>query len=176
MKIDTRWVWIALALPIVLACGTLEVGIEQTPTPTSAPTVQVILPTLTPTLIVLASPSATASLPTATPSPQVTLPVPPSRERISFGAGSTVHTFSTTLARGVPKGYILTILAQQQLIVDADGDVTIVVVDAQNRTVIPVSTRQGHWVGAIPQKGDCTIILRGEGTFNITLNIPPLGG
>jgi hypothetical protein len=27
-----------------------------------------------------------------------------------------------------------------------------------------------------PLKGDCTIILRGDGMINLTINAPPLGG
>ncbi|CAG0965575.1 hypothetical protein ANRL3_01161 [Anaerolineae bacterium] len=172
MRRDARWVFVVLALPIVLACGTLEIGIERTPTPVLTPELPSPTPTSEP--IVLASPSATLASPTATV--EATLPSPLSRERITFPPGGTTFSFTTNLTRGAPKAYVLTIYAQQQLIVNADGDVTIVVLDSQNKTIVPVSTRQGHWVGAIPYKGDCTIILRGEGTFNITINIPPLGG
>jgi len=162
---------IVFVVPLLLACGTFEIGIEQTPTPILK--IEMDTPTLTPTLLVLVTPNPTLTS-TAIVAATATF-VPPTRERITFASGSSNYTFSTSLTRGVPKMYVLTILAQQQLIVDADGDVTIVVLDSQNRTVIPVSARPGHWVGVIPQKGDFTILLNGEGTFNLTINIPPLG-
>ena len=107
MRRDARWVLFVLALPIVLACGTLEIGIERTPTPIL--TLELPSPTPTSRQIVLASPSATLASPTATV--EATLPAPSSRERITFPPGGTTFSFSTNLTRGMIKAYVLTIYA-----------------------------------------------------------------
>ena len=168
---NLRWfVWLFWVV-LTLACGTLEVGIERATTPTRALATSEPSPTARP------SSSATTAL-TAAPisAPTATLVPSATRERITFEPGSTVYTFTVTLTRGVPKPYVLTILAQQQMTVTASGDVTIVVLDPQNKAVVPASARQGQWVGAMPQTGDYTIVLQGDGAFSVSISIPPLGG
>jgi hypothetical protein len=176
MKItrDTCKVALVFILPILLACGTLEIGIERAPKPTAVASTDTAMPVRTSLPITLIAPYSTIAPPTATAADIITAPA--SRERITFAAGTSTTSFPVFFTRGVLKAYLLTILAQQQLFVDADGDVTIVVLDSQNRLIVPVTVRPGHWVGVNPLKGDCTIILRGDGMINLTINAPPLGG
>ena len=60
--------------------------------------------------------------------------------------------------------------------ITANGDVTIVVFDRQNKPVVPTSAQLGQWAGVMPQTGDYTIVLQGNGAFDISIDIPPLGG
>ena len=168
---NLRWfVWLFWVV-LTLACGTLEVGIERAATPTRALATSEPSPTARPSSTVTTAPTtAPTSVATAT------AVLPASRERITFEPGSTVYTLTVNLTRGVAKAYVLTILAQQQMTVTANGDATIVVLDPQNRPVVPVSARLGQWVGVMPQTGDYAIVLQGDGAFTVSINIPPPGG
>ncbi len=166
-----RWLVSLFAVVLMMACGTLEVGIERAATPTRA------LATSEP--VQTAQPSSTATTaPTAAPTSvaTATLVLPATRERITFGAGSTVYAFTVNLTRGTPQAYVLTILAQQHMDVTANGDVTIIVLDRQNKLVMPTSAQPGQWAGVMPQTGDYIIVLQGDGSFDVSISIPPLGG
>ena len=168
---NLRWLLFLFAVVLAMACGTLEVGIERAATPTRALATSEPAPTARPSLAATTAPTAApTSAPTATLVPSA------ARERITFEPGSTVYTFTVNLTRGVAKAYVLTILAQQQMTVTANGDATIVVLDPQNRPVVPVSARLGQWVGVMPQTGDYAIVLQGDGAFTVSINIPPPGG
>jgi predicted permease len=166
-----RWFALLFAVILAMACGTLEVGIERAATPTRALATRASSPSAQPS-------STTTRAPTAAPTPvaTATLILPATRERITFGAGSTDYAFAVNLTSGMPQAYVLTILAQQHMDVTANGAVTIIVLDRQNKPVVPTSLQPGQWAGVIPQTGDYTIVLQGAGVFNVSINIPPLGG
>lgn len=168
---NLRWFALLFAVILALACGTLEVGIERAATPTRALATRAPSPSTQPS-------STTTRAPTTAPTPVATATpiLPATRERITFGAGSTVYAFAVNLTSGVPHAYVLTILAQQHMDVTANGNVTITVFDRQNRPVAPTSVQPGQWAGMMPQTGDYTIVLQGDGVFDVSINIPPLGG
>ena len=168
---NLRWFLFVCGVVLAMACGTLQVVVERAATPTRALATAEPSPTVRPSSTVTRAPT---TMPTSAPT--ATLVLSATRERITFGAGSTVYTFAVNLASGAPKAYVLTVLAQQQMTITASGDVTIVVLDPQNKAVVPVSARQGQWVGAMPQTGDYTIVLQGDGAFDVSISIPPLGG
>jgi hypothetical protein len=166
-----RWLVLVFGVLLALACGTLQVGIERAVTPTRAFATREPSPTAQPSSTVTRAPTAAlTSVATAT------LVLPATRERITFAPGTTVYTLTVDLTPGAPKAYVLTILAQQHMDITANGDVTIVVLDRQNKPIVPTSAQPGQWGGVMPQTGDYTIVLQGNGAFDISISIPPLGG
>lgn len=164
---------VAMLVAGFAGCGTLEVGIETTPMPT--PSVQ---SAATPTLAGTSTPFITPThLPaTFTPTQATAAPSPTAAaERITFPVGGTTFDFTTRLAAGVEQRYILQILAQQRMSITTGSNVTIRVLDANNKIVPPTSSSPGLWQGTIPQTGDYTIVLVGQGFVTVTIEIPPLG-
>ncbi|MCD6290018.1 MAG: hypothetical protein J7M34_05890 [Anaerolineae bacterium] len=108
----------------------------------------------------------------ATPTPAV----PAERERIQFAPGNASAEFAVTLTSGVPKAYVLRVMAGQQLYVSALGEHDVVVsVFGPGDVPIPVERmgRPGLWRADIPQTGDYTIVLLGEGDVSVTVYVPP---
>ena len=109
--------------------------------------------------------------------PPLSLPetIPPvSSERVRFAVGATSATLQPTLTRGAPIGYVLGIGAGQQLWVTAPlGDLSFWVLDAEGKTLSPISrtTRVGEY--AIPRTGDYTLVLDGNGPVQVVVEIPP---
>lgn len=99
---------------------------------------------------------------------------PASVERIHFVSGSTNATFSTDLMSGIAKGFILKILAGQQMLIRVNSDVQLVVLDPDSQKLAPASTHAGNRTFTITQTGDHTLILSGTGHITISIEIPPL--
>lgn len=152
----------------VLACGTLEIGIEQSVAPAPSATMQAAALSAP----VFATPSAT---PTAASTHAPTLAAPTTPERILFGPGDTSYIFSVNLTSGVPKTYLLQIQARQQMTVTTTTNVTITVLAAQDKPVTPTTAQPGQWAGTVPASGQYRLVLLGEGPAMITVNIPPGG-
>ncbi|MCP4422927.1 MAG: hypothetical protein GY803_00400 [Chloroflexi bacterium] len=125
---------------------------------------------------------ATAVPPTLTPVPPMSLPSPTSaviprptsRERIIFDPGSVSDSFVTHLTAGQSKGYVLNVMAGQEMHITIPPRVRILVLDTQGAEMSPQEIDGGHWGVAIPQTGDYTIALYGEGETYVTIYIPPL--
>ncbi|HEY65921.1 MAG TPA: hypothetical protein G4O02_15270 [Caldilineae bacterium] len=110
--------------------------------------------------------------PEATPTPIV----PTERERIQFAPGTASYEFTTTLVAGTPKAYVLRVMAGQRLYVSALGESEVTVaVFGPDDVLIPTtrSGRPGLWFADIPETGDYTIVLYGEGEVSVTVYIPP---
>lgn len=153
----------------LVGCGTLEVGIERTPTPvqateTSATATRTAV--ITPTRVVV-SPIPTETVPPAT--------VPAAPERITFPVGGTSFTFTTKLVKGVPQRYILHVLAQQEMSITSSSNVTISVLDSQENPLPASTSSPGQWKATVPQTGDYIFELLGQGFVTVTINIPPPG-
>lgn len=99
---------------------------------------------------------------------------PATTERVRFAVGATSATLEATLTRGAPIGYLLGIGAGQRLWVTATlGDVGFWVLDPDGKTLSPLSrtTRSGEY--AIPRTGDYTLVLDGDGSVQVVVEIPP---
>jgi hypothetical protein len=169
MKNIRFFVFCVMPLCALVGCGTLEVGIESTPTPGQA-----AKSTATPTNSVV----ITATRVSVSPTPTETTPlatVTTAPERITFPVGGTSFTFETKLVKGVPQRYVLHILAQQKMSITSSSNVTITVLDSRNNPLQASVSSPGQWQATVPQTGDYIVELLGQGLVTVTINIPPSG-
>lgn len=143
----------ALTPTVTTIASTLATGTAVTstlfPVPTIAPTV---MPSSTPSII----------------------PLPITRERISFDLGSASDSFVVNLEAGQSNGYILNITAGQQMYITIPNQVRLLVLDTRDNIMETNWVDTGHWIVTIPQTGDYTVVLYGEGQTFVTIYIPPL--
>jgi hypothetical protein len=180
MALESEMIKVRLLVPFVMlasaiaGCGTLEVGIESSPTPA---------PTVRSTSTVTASATGTAVLtptPLASPTPARTESTPQATatsepDRITFPVGGNTFTFNARLTRGEAQRFILRILAQQTMSITTGSNVTVTVLDARNDPLQPSASSPGQWQGTLPQTGDYIIVLLGQGLVTVTIEIPPPG-
>lgn len=188
-----KWPWILggiFSLVAVLCVGTLAFYCSTAscdltslifPTPTEEVREIVVQPsaTATPTLLPTETSTATPEPPTKvpptnTPTPTPTLSVPATVQRLQFESGSTSDTVTTTLIPGVPKGYILRVQAGQEMFITLNRPANVVVLNPNGTRLPPSSsTINNQWQVVIPQTGDYTVVIGGEGETIITFFIPP---
>jgi hypothetical protein len=174
MKSNVKsWLLYVMILFALSGCGTLEVGIETSPTP--APTAQ---STSTPiaTATPIAPPESTRTPVPVSPTATEPAPVPtetPAPDRITFPVGGNTFAFTARLVRGEPQRYVLRILAQQTMSITTGSNVTITVLTGDNNFLQPSVSSPGLWQGTLPQTGDYTIVLLGQGLVTVTIEIPP---
>jgi hypothetical protein len=162
-----------LVLCTLSGCGTLEVGIETSPTP--APTAQ---NTATPTATATSTATPESTRIPAPASPTLTEPAPgptatAAPDRITFPVGGNAFTFTARLIKGEPQRYILRILAQQKMSITTGSNVTITVLTSDNSYLQPSVSSPGQWQGTLPETGDYIIVLVGQGLVTVTIDIPP---
>lgn len=165
--------FIIIAAAAVAGCGTLEVGIETTPIPTP-----IVQPVATTTATASSTPTSTATSVPASLVPTEPAPQPSATSgavRITFPVGGTTFTFTSKLVAGVQERYVLNIQARQNMSITTGSTVTIKVLDARNNILQPTASSPGVWQGTIPQTGDYTIVLVGQGFVTVTIEIPPPG-
>jgi hypothetical protein len=172
----TLLISLVVLVSALAGCGTLEVGIESTPTP--APTVQSTA-TATPTATATGTAALTPTLP-ASPIPSRTASAPQSTatsepDRITFPVGGNTFTFTARLTKGEAQRFILRILAQQTMSITTASTVTVTVFNARNNPLQPTASSPGQWQGTIPETGDYVIVLLGQGLVTVTIEIPPPG-
>ncbi len=148
---------VAGLLALLAGCGTLQFGVEASST--RAP-----VPTATETLVTQ----------TASASPTSTAPATSTPIRVTFPTGSTEYTFTTELAAGRPRGYVLQIRAQQKMTISASPQADITVFDPQNQ-VVQGTAKPGEWQGTLPQTADYVVLLEGLGLTTVRITIPPSG-
>jgi hypothetical protein len=110
--------------------------------------------------------------PTNTPTPTESSPESP--ERISFLPGSTSATRTPNLTPGSPKRYVLGVQEGQRMSITISSDATITILDTEGNPLAPISASQGLYKVLIPQTGDYTVVLAGEGKVTVSIDIPPL--
>jgi len=164
---------------LVLACGTLEVGIERTPTPQASPTPgpTETVPAPSPAATVTALPTAT-SAPASTPTPGPPSPTPePEPRRIRFTAGTTSAAVAGTLSPGGADRYVLRALVGQTLIVDvaAPQPVLLSVWGADGTVLKREMGGTSHWEGELPSTQDYLLELASAGSeieYRMVTTIP----
>ena len=102
------------------------------------------------------------------------LGTPASWERINFPRGSTTYTFSPQLTADFAKGYILRTLAGQSLFVTSSNLIRFAVLDPDNFELPAFPTSSGQLLFRLPKTGDYTLIIAGEGSATIAIDVPPL--
>jgi uncharacterized protein YraI len=101
--------------------------------------------------------------------------VPENRQRISFPSGSTITTLSANLSTQNPRAYELRALANQRMYIDTDrSGIELVVLDPNGNLLSPIAATSTGWEFRLPQTGDYIIIVQGQGSTRITVEIPPL--
>jgi hypothetical protein len=180
MNVPAR-VGIAVLLFSILACGTLEISVDRTPTPdapgtSTAAALQVQNSELATKVAELNQVSLN---PTALPLPAGS--EAPSQEpaapatRITFLNGASVGVVSAPIAPGQTQSYVLDAFQSQPMFVylaSASGDVTVSISTEKGATILPASDKRNAWQGALPQTGDYYLtIYPGKATENYTLTV-----
>ncbi len=123
---------------------------------------------ITPTITV--SPAA-PPLPAGAPS---SISLPATRQPIPSASGSMASTVTADLTPQVPQAYVVRGAAGQQMVLNASGDLSLQVYDAQGKRLTGVMVQPGPWLVTFPQDGDYTIALMGGGPVSLTVSLPPL--
>jgi hypothetical protein len=103
------------------------------------------------------------------------LPLPVTRTRINFVPGTSAYTLTEELTQGVSQGYVLRLAAQQVLYMTQNGNASIQVLDPRDNVLVGTTTQAGPWGVGIPQTGDYTVVIYGQGSVTLTFYVPPLG-
>jgi photosystem II stability/assembly factor-like uncharacterized protein len=106
--------------------------------------------------------------------PQPPTPLPSPLQRINFAPGATSATVSANLTPGISQGYILGAQAGQQMAIAASGNTTLALLDPGHNPLPPTSFAPGQWEFALPETGDYSIALLGQGQVTLTVSISPL--
>ncbi len=123
---------------------------------------------ITPTITV--SPGV-APLPAGVPA---SISLPATRQRIIIAPGSASSTVTAELTSQAPQAYVVRGAVGQQMILNASGDVSLQVYDAQGNRLTGVMVQPGPWPVTLPEDGDYTIALMGGGPARLTVSLPPL--
>jgi hypothetical protein len=101
---------------------------------------------------------------------------PPAPQRIDFAPGATSATATADLAPGVPAAYVLNVAVGQRMFVAAqgEGDATPTLLSPGGSSLPPLSSTPGLWQFDLPEVGDYTILLDGQGPVTLTVTVPPL--
>jgi hypothetical protein len=106
--------------------------------------------------------------------PAVAPNAPPAPQRIDFAPGATSATVTADLAQGVSLAYVLDVAVGQRMFVAVEGDATPTLLGPQGSALLPLSSTPGLWQFDLPEVGDYTILLVGQGPATLTVTVPPL--
>ena len=99
---------------------------------------------------------------------------PPVPQRIDFAPGATSATVKADLSQGVWQAYVLHVAVGQAMFVTLQGSASLNALDPQGSSMSPLSFTPGQWQFALPEVGDYTILLLGQGPATLTVTVPPL--
>ena len=119
----------------------------------------------TPTPIMLPSPTA---MNTPTPTPAVTPTFTP--QRVTFPKGATSVTLPAQINTTTAAAYVLYVLQGQTMTVRVKPAVNIVILGTHSQALTSAS---GALQYKIPQSGDYTVVVMGEGNVSVEISIPP---
>ncbi len=174
---------IGALLLLSLACGTLQVSVEGTPSLDFAATgtvgalqtqnaqlaTRLAAPTPAPVIIVATAPSGTPQ-PGSIPSPTASA-VPATR--ITFLNGATVGVVSAPIGAGQSQTYVLDVFQVQPMIVSlrsASNDASVSLRYEDGTAVAAASATKTSWRGSLPKTGDYFLTVHGgASTENFTL-------
>ncbi len=182
MKKPTAVIILSLSLFFVLACGTLQVSLETTPTPDVGATSTVgALQTQNAELATRIAAVPAPVFPTLAPATAIdrteatSTAAPPPATRITFLSGATVGVVSAPIAPGQVQTYIVDVFQQQPMYVylaSTNGDVTVSIVADNGTTVLAADAKQNAWQGLLQQTGDYYLTIHaGVAVENFTLTV-----
>jgi hypothetical protein len=170
----------------MLACGTLEISMDRTPTPDAALTgtlgaLQAQNSELATRIAAINQPTGTSTPvpPTLPASPSATPAVsPPAATRITFLNGATVGVVSAPIQAGQSQNYVLQALRAQPMFVyvgSPNNDVTVSIKMQDGTTLLSAAAYQTSWQGSVPQTEDYYLTIHGGATtenFSLTVTVP----
>jgi hypothetical protein len=106
--------------------------------------------------------------------PAVAPNAPPAPQRIDFAPGATSAAVTADLAQGASLTYVLDVAVGQRMFIAVEGDATPTLLSPQGSPLLPLSSTPGLWQFDLPEVGDYTILLLGQGPVTLTVTIPPL--
>ena len=129
------------------------------------------------TLVLLGRGKATITI-IIPPLEPISASTPATCTRIRFAPGAASLDFTVELVPDVPQCYLVRALQGQQMIITAFSELyrPSVLVFGPSGSPMTLSRLEGmivHWVVDIPQTGDYTVVLLGEGETWVTIDIPP---
>lgn len=96
-------------------------------------------------------------------------------ERITFSPGSTSSSLTVNLTLNEPRGYVLRVLAGQQMRIATSGSVDLVLFAPDKRPLTPLLSEGNRmWSYGIPETGDYTVVMHGAAPVTFSIEIPPL--
>jgi hypothetical protein len=104
----------------------------------------------------------------------VTPNAPPAPQRIDFAPGTTSATVTADLVQGVSLAYVLHVAVGQRMFVAVEGDATPALLGPQGSALSSLSSTPGVWQFDLPEVGDYTVLLLGQGPATLTMTVPPL--
>lgn len=115
----------------------------------------------------------TVYVPPLSNTPSSPVPEPLSQKRIQLNPGDNTATITTDLIEGTAQGYILSISAGQNLTIKSNSMLNVAVLDPQSDPLTLESPRPGVWIGSILEAGDYLIVVLGQGSASISIEISP---
>ena len=99
---------------------------------------------------------------------------PPAPERVDFAPGATSASVTAALVPGASLVYVLHVAVGQRMFVAVEGDAIPTLLGPQGSALLPLSSTPGLWQFDLPEVGDYTILLVGQGPATLTVTVPPL--
>jgi len=171
----------------VLACGTLEISVDRTPTPDAVitGTVGALQAQNADLATKIAALNSTVSAVTNTPLPQPTnttvsptVAAVPAATRITFLNGATVGVVSAPIQAAHSQSYVLKALKAQPMFVfvaSPHNDVTVSIKTQDGTNILGEAAHQNSWQGSLPQTGDYFLTIYGGAStenFSLTVTVP----
>ncbi len=171
----------------MLACGTLQISVDRTPTPdvSSTGTLGALQAQNAELATRIAALDSTVSAVTNTPLPQPTsTSVPPTAAaapaatRITFLNGATVGVVSAPILAAHSQSYVLKALKAQPMFVfvaSPHSDVTVSIKTQDGRDILSEAAHQNSWQGSLPQTGDYFLTVHAGSypeNFSLTVTVP----
>jgi hypothetical protein len=171
----------------VLACGTLEISVDRTPTPDAVitGTVGALQAQNADLATKIAALNSTVSAVTNTPLPQPTnttvsptVAAVPAATRITLLNGATVGVVSAPIQAAHSQSYVLKALKAQPMFVfvaSPHNDVTVSIKTQDGTNILGEAAHQNSWQGSLPQTGDYFLTIYGGAStenFSLTVTVP----
>jgi hypothetical protein len=171
----------------VLACGTLEISVDRTPTPdvSSTGTLGALQAQNAGLATKIAALNSTVAAVTNTPLPlptnttvPPTVPPVPAATRITFLNGATVGVVSAPIQAAHAHNYVLQASKAQPMFVfvaSPHNDVTVSIQTQDGTNILGASADQTSWQGSLPQTGDYYLTVHGGAyleNFSLTVTVP----
>jgi hypothetical protein len=177
---------VCVLLLSMLACGTLEISVERTPTPDVVATgtvgalqaqnaeLSTRIATLNPPVgISTPTPLVQPASPTVAPTESA-----PAATRITFLDGATVGVVSAPIHAGQSQSYVLHALQAQPMfayVASFNGEVTLSIKRQDGTTILSAAAQQTSWQGTLPQTEDYYLTVHGGAStenFSLTVTVP----